>query len=544
MRRILVFAAVVLWAPSALLDAQMVGSGGGARARGFDPNAPRRQVSGAVVNSATGEPIARALVQMMGPMQRADFTDSGGSFRVPEGQVMFIARKPGYVTNTQFGSGRPRGFINVTADMQPVVLRLTPEAIVTGTITGEDGEPLEGVQVALKRQNVVNGRKQSQPQQHASTNEDGVFRAAGLPPGAYYVYAQPRPVTARVAATRSGMGYAPAFYPGVTDISSAAALSVQAGQTVQVDFRLRAQRLFEVSGVVTGSAAGQGAILEVMDPSGGSFDLNLRFNPQDGTFTGKLPGGTYVLRASERGPRGFSSTASTTFTVGRNLSDIRLALQPALSIPIVVNTDFTRTHDDSGRPKGMIGKLAPRQYVSVSASRIDDARSDVYSSMEGPDRPLQTLRGVEPGVYAVQITPVGPWYVKSATYGQTDLLREELVVSQGGDVRAIEVVVRDDGGSVSGSVMSDNAPVDAMVLVVPERRTAAWQPQYASERGGFRINTLAPGEYLLFAFDSVEGLEYTNREALEPYASRATRVTVSNNSSATVTLSLIKRGEP
>jgi len=142
----------------------------------------------------------------------------------------------------------------------------------------------------------------------------------------------------------------------------------------------------------------------------------------------------------------------------------------------------------------------------------------------------------------VQISPRGPWYVQSAAHGQSDVLREDLVVAQG-DASPIEIVLRDDGGSVAGSATSDNVAVPAVVLVVPERRSTAPQTQYASERG-FTINTLAPGDYQLFAFDSVDGLEYTNREALEPYASRATHVTVNSKGNATVTLTLIKRGEP
>jgi hypothetical protein len=86
-----------------------------------------------------------------------------------------------------------------------------------------------------------------------------------------------------------------------------------------------------------------------------------------------------------------------------------------------------------------------------------------FAMMErNPDNATFALRNVEPGRYAVQISPHGPWYVQSATYGQTDLLRDDLVVTPGGG--AIEIVLRDDGGSVSGSVMSDNTPANAMVL--------------------------------------------------------------------------------
>ena len=101
-----------------------------------------------MVNSATGEPIPRALVQLMGPLQRSDLTDSQGSFRfegVPEGRAMFMARKPGFFSSEELsrGGGGPRAPMMITADVSSLVLKLTPEGIVTGIVTGDDGEPLE-----------------------------------------------------------------------------------------------------------------------------------------------------------------------------------------------------------------------------------------------------------------------------------------------------------------------------------------------------------------------------------------------------------------
>jgi hypothetical protein len=142
----------------------------------------------------------------------------------------------------------------------------------------------------------------------------------------------------------------------------------------------------------------------------------------------------------------------------------------------------------------------------------------------------------------VQIFPQGPWYVQSAGHGQTDLLREDLVVAHG-DASPIEIVLRDDGGSITGSVVSGSTAAPAMVLAVPEGKSTLSYLPTPSERS-FTLNYLAPADYLLFAFDSTEGLEFRSRDALEPYASRATRVTVNSKGTATVTLTLIKRGEP
>jgi hypothetical protein len=158
MRKNFLLTAIVLLLPCALAHAQ----GGYVGPRAYDPNAPKHTVSGSVVNSATGELIPRALVQLMGPLQRSDLTDSQGGFRfegVPEGRAMFMARRPGFFSSEELsrGGGRPRAPMMITGDVSSLVLKLTPEGIVAASITGDDGEPLEGVQVRLKRQIVIPG---------------------------------------------------------------------------------------------------------------------------------------------------------------------------------------------------------------------------------------------------------------------------------------------------------------------------------------------------------------------------------------------------
>ncbi len=538
---------IVLWLSCALAHAQ----GGYVGPRSYDPNSPQHTVSGSVVNSATGEPIPRALVQLMGPLQRSDLTDSQGSFRfegVPEGRAMFMVRKPGFFSSEELsrGGGRPRAPVMISGDVSSLVLKLAPEGIVAAVVTGEDGEPLEGVHLRLKRQIVNNGRKQWEMRGQSTTDDTGEFRAANLIPGTYYMVAQAqRPATPRAAA-EPNIGYAPSYYPGTPDLASASPIEVRGGQTVQIEFRMRLQPVYEVAGFVTGIAPDQrGANIEFVNRSGDSLASNVRFNPEDASFSARLPGGTYTARATSFNRQGPASKASATITVTANVSGIRLPLLPGATIPVVVKTEFT---NQPGSPSvgsgiGTVGSSSsPRQYASVQLTGLDGATS-VSSTYDADNNAPLTLRNVEPGRYTVQISPHGAWYVRSATYGQADLLQEDLVVGQGGDARPLEVVLRDDGGSVAGSVTSDNVAVPAVVLVMPERRSTVPQTQYASERG-FTINTLAPGDYLLFAFDSTDGLEYTNREALEPYASRAMHVTVGSKGSATATLTLIKRGEP
>jgi hypothetical protein len=521
--------------------------GGYVGSRAYDPNAPTHTVSGSVVNSATGEPIPRALVQLMGGLQRSDLTDSQGSFRfegVPEGRAIFMARKPGFFSSEELsrGGGRPRAPMTIAGDVSSLVLKLTPEGTVAGAITGDDGEPLEGVRLLLKRQVISNGRKQWETRGQSSTDENGEFRAANLIPGTYYLVAQAqRPATARAAA-EANIGYAASYYPGTPDLVSASAIEVRGGQTAQIEFRLRSQPVYEVAGVVTGMAPEQrGANIQFVNRSGDPVTGNVRFNPAEGSFSARLPAGTYTVRATSYGRQGPAARASSTLTVAASVSGIRLPLLPGAIIPVVVKTESTN-QSSSADVAGGTTTAKPGQYPTVILTGLEGTTS-VYSTYDAQDSNAPvSLRNVEPGRFAMQIVPHAPWYVQSAAHGQSDLLREDLAVAQG-DASPIEIVLRDDGGSVSGSATSDNIAVPAVVLVVPERRSTAPQTQYTSERG-FTINALAPGDYLLFAFDSVDGLEYANREALEPYASKAAHVTLNSKGSATVTLTLIKRGEP
>ena len=65
----------------------------------------------------------------------------------------------------------------------------------------------------------------------------------------------------------------------------------------------------------------------------------------------------------------------------------------------------------------------------------------------------------------------------------------------------------------------------------------------AEPADGFMINSLAPGDYLVFAFDHAEGLEYSNPDVLQNYISQATHVTLAPGQRARVTLELIRTGE-
>jgi len=266
-----------------------------------------------------------------------------------------------------------------------------------------------------------------------------------------------------------------------------------------------------------------------------------------------VPPGSYILRASTQDANGLALTEQIPVTVDADTTGVRLQVQPAVSIPVIVRTESTAAASpgDLAPPGVHAGK---NTGVSVHLESRGTPPLVFFSYLEGkPENPQLILRNVQAGKYATRVTAVGPWYVDAVTSGGQDLLQEDLVSGPGGSTEPINVVLRDDSGSITGTVQAGNNTAQALVLLVPTGRVSA-EPMIQSVNFAsrlqpvqfqpvqFHFSGLAPGEYDLFAFDQVEGLEYANPEALQPYSGHAVRVSVHPGESKSVSPELIVRG--
>ncbi len=525
-------------------------------------------VTGVVVNAVTGEPISRALIQLQSMVQRIALTDSDGKFQfdnLPETQAMLTARKPGYYGDMELqqGAGRPKPTA-ITANMSSVTVKLTPAGLVTGRVTTADGEPVESARVRLKMRTFQNGRRQWNERGGASTDEDGVFRIGNLQPGTYYMYTDG---SVRMISA-SDEAIAPAYYPGVSDISGASPLEVRPGTTTVADLTLRKEKAYRVTGVVTGLQQGQSANVQLLGSGGESLPVQARVNSGGNAFElRRVPAGSYTLKViaqQQMGPGmlgGFGGgigqgmprmpqtyTGSVPITVGGDLSGVTVALQPSATIPVVVRTDFTNKQTEgegtfiaSSGPSSGGSPRRFRQYVMLHLIRTDGQQGDNYAQMVGSsDNMSLAIQNIEPGRYRAEFMQMGGnTYVQSATFGTTDILREELVVSGGGDSQPINVVVRDDAASLSGTVNCSD--VQCWVLVVPEGNSAMQlHMTFVNPQGAFQEMGLAPGSYRVYAFDRMDGIEYTNPETMKTLGARAESVALAAGQKAQVTVELTK----
>jgi len=543
-------------------------------------------LSGTVVNSVTGEPVSRALVQISsnqapvfhppmgeeddpnafdpGYRQRTMLTDREGRFKfegLPQMRTTLIARKPGFFNQQELNEGWPReNHVDVGPDAPAVVIKLIPEAVITGHVVDANGEPLEGVIIRISGLLRANGRKQLQALQQEQeqpqtlgTDEDGEFRIANLAPGTYYLAAVPYPIRDQPQfASNPNVAYPVTYYPGVAEFSEAEPIRLAPGQHAQMDFTLRQTPVVSVAGVITGYPHGQEADVQFLNQSGDDVALEKQFDPQTGKFEARIvAAGLCTIKADAKDTFERLLHAELTVSATTNAKNLRLSLTPALSIPIVVRVETTKFQSEPQiEGVGTIGGSVVRVGsvpASVNLHPIDIGHPDLTANVEGgPRNPLLVLRNVEAGKYKVEVVPNNSndlsLYVKSIQYGGADLLREELTVTPG-QSSTMEIVLRDDSATLSGTVQSQENDGQAAVLVVPDYAPLDPKMTVADDHGDFQIDGLAPGEYKVFAFDRLDGLEYSNPDVLSEYASKAAQVSLQPNEKTTVRVGLIPRGE-
>ena len=504
-------------------------------------------LSGSVVNSVTGESVGHALVRIAGSSQRTVFTDGEGHFQfegLPAGRVIVTAQKPGYFSQQEF-RGSANKLVNVGPNTDSVVVKLTPQSTISGRVTDATGQPIEHVPVHLTAKAVRDGRKHWEARGQQQTDEDGRYRFANLMPGTYYLAAGPGRDETRIlpGAERPKAGYPSIYYPGVPDLASAAPLQLAAGQHAQADFSMTAGPVYHVSGSVTGYVPQQGVGFQFLSPSGDDLSLPTKFNMETGRFdVDSAPPGSYVVKAFSQAGPDQPLRGEAHLNVAANVDNLHLILGPAISIPVVVRME-SRASSNQATGAGDIQAVP----IAVRLLSSDPTTAESYSTVVRgtPGAYSLVLQNVEPGRYSVDLIPRGAWYVQSAQYGQTNLLNDDLTIASAGQSYPMEIVLRDDGASLTGTVKSpDGTGAQATVVAVPEPASkVAAKVAYSFAQNGFTFNGLAPGEYLIYAFDYAEGVEYSNPDVLQTYASQAAHVTLSPNQGTQVALDLIRTGD-
>src|SRR5215472_8022321 len=503
------------------------------------------ELQGSVVDAVSGQPVPHALVRLSSPSPRAALTDSEGKFQcegLPAGSVTLEAERPGFLGKEGLcfaGCGAISSF-ELGPDTPPAIMKLMPEAVISGQVSDENGEPLEGFKVSVFfRVPRDKHLYEDQDQRHSvATDDEGKFRIAGLHPGSYFLRVSSAKGPVQNSLRKSSpTGFASVFFPGVNDMSSAVPLKVSPGKTVQANFSLKREPFVQLSGTVSGANAQDQISMFLMDSSITSRDSEISLDAATGSFHIRwIPPGTYYLAARSEVPH--LSIASLRVNATSSQSGLHLVLQPTVEVPVVLRglTDANAENLESLLP-GL--ELA---HISDDGGAISLRSSDVIAWSHSSLNPVSTrfwndkrllFRDVLPGTYALEVEPSArsSYYVESATWGSTDLLRSNFVLASSGDIPPIEIVLREDGATLSGTVSSGAFPFPAEIVLLAEGRK---RPQMLYSDGKFEVSGLAPGAYRVFAVDRAAAVDYTDPAFLQKIGSKTKEVTLAPKQSTSV----------
>lgn len=316
------------------------------------------------------------------------------------------------------------------------------------------------------------------------------------------------------------------FYPSVTDIVAASPVQILPGQETRITVSLTPEEGFRVSGIVTRGPTVPLLTGRLQDSNGISEGVTIRssnFEVVD------LPSGTYnvVMTGTWYG--------ETAFTVGPSISDLSVGVMPLYPVPLHVQYIFTNPERS-----GTVNMSESDYRATFVLRSLDVPRTQPSSFLVGPSNGGHSYAFdvFKPGKYTLETSLIDGWYIQSASSGGINVLQDSLTVGKE-PTAPIEVVLSNDTATLAGTVQTDHHGVNSVLLMISVRQVLAGIK--TSMDGKFQVDNLAPGDYTVFAFDSLEDLEYRNPLALAEYAASSVHLTLTGSQQETISLDLIKR---
>ena len=408
----------------------------------------------------------------------------------------------------------------------------------------------------------ASGQKSFQSISTDKTDDRGEYRLYWLSPGRYYLNAgtSPGPTNRPVALgggaaspnQMPGESFTYTYYPGVTSISQAVAIEVGAGAEVGgIDFAVQRQQLLNVRGKVvdTRTGASPAAVninlsYQVFD-GGGSFGSVNNYNPSTGTFelVNIIPG-SYTVTATIQ-----DSTANDTASRARLSS---------ASLPIdVFNGDLENVVMNLVPGFPMAGRLRieGKQPPSLSNSRlqlrssqngvITNAVGGVLLASPAPDADgYFRFDGVHPGEFRIALTNMLPeYFLKEARLNGVDVLNQPMQFPAV-DNAFLDVVISSGAMQFEGTTTEAKSMPEpgVTVVLIPDQhrdRVDLFKNTTTDANGKYLLRGIAPGDYKLFAWDSVDPFAWFDPEHQLRNENKGKSIHVVESANQNVDLSVI-----
>ena len=541
-----------------------------------EPGASTSQIIQALSNAAIarGFPLTTAnlytqLASLSGKTPPTTTTDRDGRFSfkdVSPGTYTVRVQKEGFFGKPEGGVNPPTAATDVDVDAGKTAeadVSMIPGAIIGGRIFDQKGQLMSNANVQAFTVAYAFGRATLAPLVSKVTDDRGEFRLFWVPPGKYYLAVTPAPV-APAPGLPAAASPAKAYYPGVSDIALARTITIAGGEDMGgMDIPIQGSRSFKVSGQVNslipppptqlGAPGVSPAVLFMLSRDAvAPDDVNGRqvgivpLLPSAGQFeiSNVLPG-VYELFARVADPAA-QVAGGLPLAWGRARFEVRDMDVANLSIVVSPSSEVTGTLVAANGVK-LPSSLRVQLLPDDASIRIPAFQQVLTrSAMVGPD-----------GTFKIPAVPEGHYRVMTVAGLPADLYLADVrhramsVFNAGFDVRPgendpIQVLVGSGAGTVGGVVQDGPAKVvaGATVALVPEaaRRgnLALYLSAVTDASGRFVMRGVPPGDYKLFAWESVRPFAYQNAAFIAKDENRGKLIHVGQGNTINAELTIIR----
>jgi protocatechuate 3,4-dioxygenase beta subunit len=495
------------------------------------------RIAGVLVNSATGEPIRRGVVQALddsGHAVASSITDNDGRFhldRLAAAKYQLSASRRGFIIQSydehdEFATSIVTGPDQDTTHLN---FRLTPNAVIYGVVSDDNGDPVANARVMIfKRPRHPGTGERIVNVNTATTDDTGAYELSNIAAGEYFLAVVADPwyaVHDGTAAKRNSaldVVYPVTYFDSTSEEQSATPIDLSGGMRQEVNFSLHAVPALRLSIAVPRKPDGSLVRPELQQTIFGNVIASQSAGFLDALQTGSVEMGGIA-------PGQYELTQGDP--------------------PHIVDLNLTASQQvdpESGSSEGslrgtvrMISGSGLPEQLTMTLDRIDSGPGQGQYVADAGRGSFEFVR-VPPGDYALSATgaekaiPVVAVGAGARLYaGNTITVRErmpEITVALSPAETRIQGFAKKDGKGFAG----------AMMVLLP-RNPAQWRSLTRRDQtdsdGSFGFRDVAPGQYTVVAIEDGWPLDWTSSTVMARYLPAGTNVTVTANSGKTIQLS-------
>jgi hypothetical protein len=407
-----------------------------------------------------------------------------------------------------------------------VLLTMAKGGVFTGKVLGTNDEPVVGVRVRAMMIRDGEGKAATEVDVNIDrlTDDRGIYRIFGLPPGTYVVYAGGR--------GSSGYGVngfdndAPTYAPSSTR-DTAAEVSVSSGEEKTIDIHYRGDTGHSVSGaaIVSTNPNSPWITISITRLIDGAPDVKFSTNQNSGAKGFEFQGvgdGEYLIWARYTTASGevVVSEPRRITVKGANVTGIELTAKPLATVAGQLVLEQSTIETCKGKRPLLFDEtvVAVQRKQKSSAKEVPELPAYGSAQIVADKSGNFVLRNLGPGLYDLEVrTFARYWYLRSMTQptaaatskdpATIDAARNLLALKSGDRVTGVKITLAEGAASLGGQLESskeEKTSAKIFVYLVPAEKDATdnvlrFFSANVESDGSFAFSNLAPGRYWVLA---------------------------------------------